>query len=141
MMQAWRGACHKAFEPCAPTGANTSGGCCGNDAPQHARVADCSEDADASAERDAHCWFHSPFPLGTALFPSLAGADTGHPAGDVTRWHRPATPTKKRVLDLLPLHPRSVGTDNTGISCRASTLAPRAVSFIPLFYGTLILEV
>ena len=30
---------------------------------------------------------------------------------------------------------------NTGISCRASTLAPRAVSFIPLFYGTLILEV
>jgi hypothetical protein len=24
---------------------------------------------------------------------------------------------------------------NTGISCRASTLAPRAVSFIPLFDG------
>jgi hypothetical protein len=33
------------------------------------------------------------------------------------------------------------GLLNTGISCRASTLAPRAVSFIPLFYGTLILEV
>ena len=27
------------------------------------------------------------------------------------------------------------GPQNTGISCRASTLAPRAVSFIPLFCG------
>jgi len=43
---------------------------------------------------------------------------------------------------MLWLRPfRSQGLPNTGISCRASTLAPRAVSFIPLFYGTLILEV
>jgi hypothetical protein len=43
------------------------------------------------------------------------------------------------MLGAVPFAP--AGLLNTGISCRASTLAPRAVSFIPLFYGTLILEV
>jgi hypothetical protein len=43
------------------------------------------------------------------------------------------------VLDLpWQLDPCSQAPPNTGISCRASSLAPRAVSFIPLFYATLI---
>ena len=37
--------------------------------------------------------------------------------------------TRNVVLRLV------LGPPNTGISCRASSLAPRAVSFIPLFDG------
>jgi hypothetical protein len=49
-----------------------------------------------------------------------------------------ATIRRRGIVAFHVLLPRR---SNTGISCRASTLAPRAVSFIPLFYGTLILEV